>query len=302
VERKRITIFLAITFAITWTASLACYVMGLYKSGTLYTAVFASLMFVPGISSLATRALTKEGFADMHLEPHFKGNANIYLLAWVMPTFLIAAGAAVYFLIFPRQFTADIGKSAFIDMIAFESAEPMAAFSLSLPAILALCAAALAVGPLVNFIPSLGEELGWRGYLLPKLLVFCGPVKSSVISGAVWGLWHAPMVAMGLKYGFHYPFAPFSGMAAMAVVCFFVGAIENYTYLRTKSVIPAVILHGAFNAVCEAPGLVVLAGANPLLGPKPIGCIGGFGFIVWGLICLGRMKGGSTEQPNASKR
>ena len=37
------------------------------------------------------------------------------------------------------------------------------------------------------------KELGWRGYLLPKLMPL-GEKKALLISGLIWGLWHAPQV------------------------------------------------------------------------------------------------------------
>lgn len=39
----------------------------------------------------------------------------------------------------------------------------------------------------------LGEEIGWRGFFLPKLLERSGPIAASLIVGAVWFLWHLPL-------------------------------------------------------------------------------------------------------------
>lgn len=39
----------------------------------------------------------------------------------------------------------------------------------------------------------LGEEIGWRGFLLPKLLAHRGPIVASLIVGVVWYLWHLPL-------------------------------------------------------------------------------------------------------------
>jgi membrane protease YdiL (CAAX protease family) len=39
----------------------------------------------------------------------------------------------------------------------------------------------------------LGEEIGWRGYLLPRLLALGGPLRASLLVGAVWWLWHVPL-------------------------------------------------------------------------------------------------------------
>ena len=60
----------------------------------------------------------------------------------------------------------------------------------------------------VTFIGFLtfGEEYGWRGYLLPKLLPL-GEVKAAVIVGLIWGPWHAPILIAGLNYSGVNPFA-----------------------------------------------------------------------------------------------
>lgn len=38
----------------------------------------------------------------------------------------------------------------------------------------------------------LGEELGWRGFALPRLLQHMGPIRASLTLGALWALWHLP--------------------------------------------------------------------------------------------------------------
>lgn len=44
------------------------------------------------------------------------------------------------------------------------------------------------------FISGLGEEMGWRGYALPRLQMTKNPFISSLIVGFFWGLWHLPII------------------------------------------------------------------------------------------------------------
>jgi membrane protease YdiL (CAAX protease family) len=51
-----------------------------------------------------------------------------------------------------------------------------------------------------EIIVSFGEEYGWRGYLLPRLMPL-GEIKASLIVGVVWALWHTPVLLAGVLYG-----------------------------------------------------------------------------------------------------
>jgi membrane protease YdiL (CAAX protease family) len=66
------------------------------------------------------------------------------------------------------------------------------------------------MGPAVNGLFAFGEELGWRGYLLPKLMPL-GKWKAYVLVGIIWGLWHGPLVLAG----FNYPAFPVLGVLGM---------------------------------------------------------------------------------------
>ncbi len=52
---------------------------------------------------------------------------------------------------------------------------------------------------LPNVLFTLGEEYGWRGYLLPRLLPL-GEIKATLLVGLIWGLWHVPLLLAGLNY------------------------------------------------------------------------------------------------------
>lgn len=46
----------------------------------------------------------------------------------------------------------------------------------------------------VVFIPAFGEEIGWRGYMLPHLIQRMSPRKAVILHGFIWYMWHLPLV------------------------------------------------------------------------------------------------------------
>lgn len=99
---------------------------------------------------------------------------------------------------------------------------------------------------IINVIPTLGEEIGWRGWLLPHLLRRFGPWGAIAISGVAWGMWHAPLILLG----YNYPDAPgWLALLAMTGMCTIIGGIIGWLRLRGGSVWPAAVAHSTFNAV-----------------------------------------------------
>ena len=104
---------------------------------------------------------------------------------------------------------------------------------------------------------AFGEEWGWRGYLLPRLLPL-GQWPALLISGAIWGFWHAPLIVLGVNYPGH----PALGIVLMMINCTIVGVILGWTRLATGSIWPAVLGHAGFNASVGAAYIFGRAGAH----------------------------------------
>src|SRR4028119_395994 len=131
------------------------------------------------------------------------------------------------------------------------------AVALGLPAVLALAAlglhsvlgaqmsvelGGLSVLSFVVFVLIVGEELGWRGYALPRLLAGRSALSASLILGVLWGAWHLPtfFVPGAPQYGL-----PFSAFVLLTVAY---SVVFSWVYLHTRgSVLIATLLHGAIN-------------------------------------------------------
>ena len=122
-------------------------------------------------------------------------------------------------------------------------------------------------GSVVHGIAN-GEEIGWRGYALPKLLRRRSALTASLILGAIWAVFHAPImfmtssVAGGQSFDTALPF--FVGTLALSVLI-------TWIYHGTGgSVLIIILLHGAFNTW---PGLIGDGGGGSAFALQVIAAI-----------------------------
>lgn len=291
----RLVVFLAFTFIVTY--ALEFFVIGGAANdpalAPFATLLVGSVMFIPALGVVFTRLVTREGFKDAWIAPNFKGHIRYYVLAWLLPAALILAGAALYFAVKPEMFDPGMGhlaKTYAEQGIDFDSAAIQSTILLSL-------ATTAVFSPVLNILHTTGEEWGWRGYLLPKLMERFSVAPAVLLSGVIWGLWHAPLIAIiGHNYGFGYPGYPYTGILAMVAFCVVTGTFLSYVALRTRSCLPAAIAHGALNGMTPV-GVMFLSvtqAEERFVGPMPVGIIGGAGFIVamvvFGVIMLRLQK------------
>ena len=242
--------------------------------------MISSVMFIPAIGALLTRLLTKERLTakSLMLTVELKKDLKYYGIAWFGFVLLTLFGAALYFLIFPGQFDPELGY-----MKAISQAQGLETTKTQLQqAVVMQLVMGVILAPFVNLINCFGEEWGWRGFLLPRMLKQFKVVPALLLSGLIWGLWHAPLTVMGHNYGVGYPGYPFMGIFAMCLFCIAMGIILSYVTIKTKSCIPAIMGHGTLNGFASV-GLMFTSLDHPynvFLGPAPTGLIGGAGFII----------------------
>jgi uncharacterized protein len=279
-DRKRILIFLLFAFGIAWLAGLIVFLTGgivdspeIAPGLTFAFILIASVyMWAPALANIFTRMLTREGWRHSLLRPRFKRSWVYWLAAWVLPAVLTIAGAAVYYAIYPQLFDPNLERLQ--AMLPAEGPSPWIF-------ILIQTIQAILIAPLINSFFTFGEEFGWRGYLLPKLMPLGGRM-AVLISGVIWGAWHWPVIAMGHNYGLNYAGWPWLGMLAMVWFTLVAGIFLSWVTLRSASVWPAVIGHAAINGIAGIAVLPLVLGGDPnlLLGPYPSGIVASIGFTV----------------------
>lgn len=226
-EWKRVGIYFVLSYLIAYVPEI---ILG-SKMGNIDDWTDPKLMvfmlfatFSPALAVVLTRWMTKEGWKDSYLHIHFKGNLKYYLLATFLgPIFGIGEGVLLNLM---------LGKM------------PFAGFSLVqfLGIFLLLVGMAIPLS-FINF----GEELGWRGYLYPKLEKLIGIPGTIIIGGIVWGLWHAPLTVKGHNFGTDYPGFPYVGLILMSLYCTGLGIFLMWLTRKTNSVYPASIAHSVNN-------------------------------------------------------
>ena len=265
-QKKNVTWYLALTVAISWPLFL----LPLVLPGSAIVAWMLA-MFAPGLSAIiVTRFIAHESLATLNLRR--LGPRRYYLWAWLLPPLLAVVTLGMTLLFGVGQL--DTGFSAIMAALPAEAA--------AVPAwliVLGQVVAAIALAPLINLVlGSMGEELGWRGFLLPRLLEI-GRWRAILLSGVIWGLWHAPVILQGHNY----PQDPVLGVFLMVMWCVLLGIFMSWLYLETRSPWAPALAHGAVNATAGLPMMFLLPGVNTTLGGTLVSLSGWFGLAAFAL-------------------
>ena len=284
VDWKRVWIFITFAFGIAWLVALALYFTGGLKPNTSTILVLAvGYMGAPALAHILTRLITREGWQGLYLRPNFRQGKLYWLICWVAPAVLTFTGMAIFFALYPQYFDRSLNAvKQLMENSALTKGQPTPAIN-PWVIVISQTLTALLIAPILNAIPILGEEFGWRAYLQPKLMPLGGR-KTMLLMGIIWGLWHAPLIAMGHNYGMEYPGAPWLGILTTLWIMFILGTFLGWAVLRAGSVWPAVIGHGAFNGIAGIYVFFMQGNPNLLLGPSAAGIIGSLGLAVVALI------------------
>ena len=214
-SRKRIVTFLVLTFALS--AVMQALIIGMGRAPLLDFGI----MWSPGIAALITTYAFQGNFRDMGWR---LGKPRYLLLGYGLP---LVEAALVY------------GVVWLVGLGAFHGDGLGAGQALELLTLLFVLEAV----PL-----ALGEELGWRGLLVPELSRLTSFTNTALISGVIWAVWHWPLVLSG-EYSSAAPWW-------LALSCFTVSDIlasfaVAWLRLRSGSLWPAVLAHASFNLYAQ---------------------------------------------------
>lgn len=244
-EKRRFFIYIAFSFGLTWIIFFAYILSGNVWAKDPAMDQFVSLgMLVPALAALLTRYVTKEGFKltgedSMLLGISFKdGKWKYFLLAMFLPWIYTELGSLMQIIFSPGAFDFSYPKNMEISESEYGIIY-MQPFT------------SMISGTLVSFA-AFGEEAGWRGYMMPKMIKLWGIRRAVVFGGIIWGIWHWPLTCVGHNFGREYFGYPFTGFAIVCIMCIFLGIILTFVTYKSGSIWPAAILHAVNNSWASA--------------------------------------------------
>ena len=275
-EKQGFGLYFLFAFGMAWLCQVGgCIALLQQNNAVLYQLALIVTMFCPLLAVL----LVQKAFLRQPTGIGWKvqGKRRFWLAAWFGPAVLTLLGAVLYFAVFPSRldFSGSWLVAAYGGEMDAQTLRSQLGVS-TLGYLLQNGLFAVLLAPAINMFPALGEEVGWRGYMMPRLKEQFGLLNGRLLGGVVWGIWHWPlMLLVGYEYGTDYLGAPLLGLVVWCVVCFALNTLLDILYEKTESIWVPAIAHGAFNAIAALPQVLVTPADAyyNVLGPMPIGLI-----------------------------
>ncbi|HTS13699.1 MAG TPA: type II CAAX endopeptidase family protein [Candidatus Limnocylindrales bacterium] len=234
---KQIFTFLVLVFAFS---SLPYYLMihtGHIAAGN--GMAVALVMWCPALAAFATCGLLKIDLATLGWSwrpARWVAWAYVIPILYALPVYVVTWVAIPGSFAF-SQFAAPLAKS-----FGFPNSPTATALFLAIPGYATL-------GVISSMARALGEEIGWRGFLLPRLVKATGFTVGCLISGCIWAVWHYP----GLLFAdYNAGTKPAYALACFTVMVIADAYILGWMRLKSGSLWPAAMLHASHNLFIQA--------------------------------------------------
>ncbi len=267
--------FFGLTFLVSWTCFFGAALVA--PSGTSPTGGVAGGIYLTGVFAPALVAVLLTIGAD--------GREGA--LAFIRRAVQIPARTSLYLFAIGYMAVAKLGAAAIFRVVIgtwpLFGSTPWYIMLLAIP---------------ISTPVQAGEELGWRGYALPRLAAQVGLRWASVLLGGIWGLWHLPffLISGVDKTGQSLPFYVL-GTTAISVAM-------AWLYWRTQgSVLSTMVMHAAVNNTTEIVPTRLQGGTSPWSLQAPM-----IGWLALGTMwmvsgwCLARMRQASLARKASRER
>jgi len=239
-ESKRTKLSIVVYLLLTFALSSIFYVLVIRRAnaGQSPGLLILGLMWCPGVSGLATRLIFQ---SNLRGHGFLWGKTKYQFASYWIP---LAYASAVYLPIWFAGY-ANLSTRLLSPLLRlFPTVHQQSA-------VVALNFIFLAtLGVAFSCISALGEELGWRGFLVPQLAKIVPFNRVALISGIIWALWHYPIILFSTAYRG-------AGPLWYTVACFTVMVVSMsflFAWMRLKSgsVWTGMLLHASHNLFIQA--------------------------------------------------
>jgi uncharacterized protein len=211
------------------------------------------LMWSPAAASVAARLILREGFSDVSFRLGGRRGWGAILLGLIIPIVIGLVAYGIAWTTSLAQF--DPKPAGLAAQLVGDTTSPVIVF-------LVMVALTATIGTIFGTLTAAGEEIGWRGYMLTRL-IDAGVPRPILVSGLIWGLWHVPLILGGVIYAD-------SPSPVLAAALFMVSA-TSFAYvlarlrLETGSIWPAIVGHAAYNSIIQSAFYPATTGSGAAL-------------------------------------
>lgn len=268
-KKNKIFIYTTIIYIICFGLGIIALLNKDSQNNIAYELLTTIFTIIPLIALFITRKITGDK-SKFNVSLKVWKDVKMWLFCLIIPNVAIILGAIVYYLFISNDFNSNLVLADFLSIFGLTSNDS----TIVSPFMAILITVILSILLIPIHLLELGEELGWRGYLLPLQVKKYGAKKAILLNGLLWGMAHAPIIYFGFNYSLNNYLAPYSNIVMMIIFCIVVGIIESYVTIKTGNCMYAAIIHGVINITGEIPICFSILKESTLLGPNPSGLIG----------------------------
>lgn len=226
-----VSLFLVLTLAISCIFYALILSAGPVQGLRLY---ITGLMWAPAVGALLTVHIRKLDLASLGWG---WGENRWNLAGYLIPLGYAGIAYLIIWLTGLGGFADAKNVAQFAEMLGWKNAEPAIV-------VIGYVLLAATAGFVTSLTTGLGEEIGWRGFLAPRMAALTGFTPSVFIVGLIWGAWHMPLLLFGdYNQGTEW----WVSAPCFMVLVFSVSMIMAWLRLRSGSLWPCAILHASHN-------------------------------------------------------
>lgn len=262
-QGRNVVIFIALAISISWTIALFAWRAGVFDQMQTFIVGAFAFMWGPAIAAIICAFAFHKGERSsvLGLRPRFN---NYLLYAWFLPLVIVLASVVITVFLSDRSLVSlATGMMSELKGSGLESEQ---ALPPHIDFLMPIGAATFAAA--TNSLLLISEELGWRGYLYSQLKPW-GFWKTALVTGSIWGVWHAPLIVLG----YNYPGMPMMGVFFMIMVSTLISVPITFLRMKNGSVWAACVFHGTLNAVAPLSLFAISDASMPWRGVMGLGGI-----------------------------